>query len=137
MVAEGEQPVCRILDADRYRFEKSKQEREHARKQRALTIETKEIQLRPVTGENDLLTKAKKAKLFLETGDKVKITVRFRGREKTHKEEGHRIINHFIAEVGDYKIFKPLTEGESDLTIILASNVVKTEKRREKTHEVA
>ena len=128
---DGEQPVCRILNLDRFRFEKAKQERIQARKQRELTVETKEIQLRPVTGEADLLVKAKKTKNFLDFGDKVKVSVRFRGREKTHKEEGIKVINKFLSEIGDHKIDKPLIEGDTDLTIILASNITKAEKNKQ------
>ena len=66
VVAEGDQPVCRILDADRFRYERKKTEREQARRQRVMAIDTKEIQLRPVTDQNDLLVKVKRAKSFLE-----------------------------------------------------------------------
>jgi translation initiation factor IF-3 len=121
MVAAGDPPVCRILDADRFRFEQKKNEREMARRQRAMMIDTKEIQLRPVTNENDLLIKAKRARSFLEDGDKVKVIVRFRGRERTHKSYGQQMINRFLAHIGEHKIDRPLTEGMSDMTIILAS----------------
>lgn len=100
------------------------------RKQRAIAVDIKEIQLRPVTGESDIIIKAKQAKKFLETGDKVKVTVKFRGREKNHKEEGRKIIEIFLSGVGDHKVDKQLTEGDSDLTIILASNISKSEKQR-------
>lgn len=121
LVAAGDPPVCRILDADRFRFEQKKSEREAARRQRAMMIDTKEIQLRPVTNENDLLIKAKRARSFLDEGDKVKVIVRFRGRERTHKAYGQQMIARFLSHVGDHKIDKPLAEGMSDMTIILAS----------------
>jgi len=130
VVADGEYPVCRILNVDRFRFERAKAEREQARRQRELTVETKEIQLRPVIGEADLLIKAKRAKNFLDGGDKVKVIVRFKGREKTHKSEGRRVIDHFLSVIGEHKIDKPLAEGDSELIIILASNVTKSDKRR-------
>jgi translation initiation factor IF-3 len=137
VVADSDYPVCRILDADRFRYERARADREQARKQRELTILTKEIQLRPVTGAADLSMKASRARAFLETGDKVKVTVRFRGREKTHKAEGRRIISQFIAEIGEHRIERPLFEGEADLTMILGSNVTKAEKRRLKDRDPA
>lgn len=126
-VAAGEPPVCRILDADRFRYERKKAEREMAKHQREMTIDTKEIQLRPVTDDNDISIKAKRARGFLESGDKVKIIVRFRGRERSHKEQGRTMIEKFLAEVGEHKIDKSLSEGESDLTIILASVISKSD----------
>ena len=127
LIAPGDPPVCRILDADRFRFERKKSEREQARRQRVMTIDTKEIQLRPVTDDNDLLIKAKRAKGFLEEGDKVKVTVRFRGRERIHRSHGRQMIERFLSHIGDHKIDKPMADGESDLTIILASVVTKAE----------
>ena len=127
LVAAGDPPICRILDADRFRFERKKSEREQARHQRLITVDTKEIQLRPVTDENDLLIKAKRARGFLEEGDRVKVVVRFRGRERTHKSYGQQIIARFLSHVGDHKIDRPMAGGESDLTIILASVVSKAD----------
>lgn len=132
LIAGGDPPVCRILDADRFRFERKKSEREQARRQREMTIETKEIQLRPVTDDNDLLIKAKRARGFLEEGDKVKVTVRFRGRERSHRNWGRQMIERFLSHIGDHKIDKPMADGDSDLTIILASVISKADllKRR-------
>jgi len=127
LVAAGDPPVCRILDADRFRFERSKLEREQARRQRVMMIETKEIQLRPVTNENDLLIKARRARGFLDGGDKVKITVRFRGRERSHRNYGQQMIARFLLHLGDHRIDKPLSESHDDMTIILASNISKAD----------
>lgn len=127
MVATGEPPVCRILDADRFRFERKKAEREQARRQREMTVDTKEIQLRPVTDDNDLTIKAKKARAFLEAGDKVKVTVRFRGRERSHRNQGRAVIARFLEQIGEHKIDRPLSDGESDLTVILGSVVSKSD----------
>jgi translation initiation factor IF-3 len=126
-VAVGDAPICRILDADRFRYEKKKTEREQAKRQREMAIDTKEIQLRPVTDQNDLLVKVKRAKSFLEDGDRVKLVVRFRGRERHHREYGRRMIERFLSEVGDHKIDRPVSDGESDLTVILASVVSKAD----------
>lgn len=126
-VAVGDPPICRILDADHYRYEKKKTEREQAKRQREMAIETKEIQLRPVTDQNDLLVKVKRAKSFLEIGDRVKLIVRFRGRERHHREYGRRMIERFLNEVGDHKVDRPMFDGESDLTIVLASVISKAD----------
>jgi translation initiation factor IF-3 len=126
-VAAGDTPVCRLLDADRYRYERKKSEREQARRQRDMAIDTKEIQLRPTIDINDLLIKARRAKTFLEVGNRVKLTVRFRGRERYHREYGRRVIERFLVEVGDHKIDKPLQDGDSDLTIIIASVLSKAD----------
>jgi translation initiation factor IF-3 len=133
MVASGEPPVCRIIDAARYRFERKKAEREQARRQREMAIETKEIQLRPVTDQNDLLVKVKRAKTFLGEGDKVRVTVRFRGRERSHRDYGRRMIERFLIEVGEHKVDRPMWDGDSDTTIILASVLSKADlvKQRE------
>jgi translation initiation factor IF-3 len=120
-------PVCRILDADRFRFEKKKSEKELARRQREMAIDTKEIQLRPVTDDNDLFVKARRAKGFLGEGDKVKVVVRFKGRERSHKDWGRLMIERFLREIGEHKIDRPLSEGESDMTIILSSLISKVD----------
>lgn len=127
MVAGGEPPVCRILDASRFLYEKKKAERGQARRQREMMITTKEIQLRPVTDDNDLLIKAKRARSFLEDGDKVKVVLRFRGRERSHKDWGRQTIHRFLAAVGEHKVDRPLADGADDLTIILASLVSKAD----------
>lgn len=133
LIAGGDPPVCRILDADRFRFERKKSEREQARRQREMTIETKEIQLRPVTDDNDLLIKARRARTFLEEGDKVKVTVRFRGRERSHRNWGRQMIERFLSHIGDHKIDKPMADGDSDLTIILASVISKADLLKRRT----
>ena len=131
-VATGDPPVCRILDASRYLYEKKKAEREQARKQREMSIDTKEIQLRPVTNDNDILIKAKRARGFLLEGDKVKVTVRFRGRERSHRDWGRQMIHRFLTEVGEHKIDKPVADGESDVTVVLASVVSKADIVRQR-----
>jgi translation initiation factor IF-3 len=132
IMQEGDPPLCKILDADKFRFEKKKADRELAKRQRAMTIETKEIQLRPVTDVNDVSTKAKHARRFLEDGNRVRIIVKFKGRERTHKDWGRDMIDRFLIEVGEHKIDKPLSEGDSDLTIILASVVSKSDLMNKK-----
>jgi len=132
-IAVGDPPVCRILDADHFRFERSKLEREQARRQRAMTVETKEIQLRVATNENDLLIKARRARSFLNEGDKVKITVRFRGRERSHRDYGQQMIARFLVHLGEHRIDKAIAESHDDMTIILASHISKADLLKQRT----
>ncbi len=132
IVAEGEVPICKILDVSHYKYEKKKAEREHARKQREMTVETKEIQLRPVTDDNDLNIKAKRTRGFLDEGDKVKIVVRFRGRERQHKDLGQTTLTKFLNLVGEHKVEKQLGQ-EDDMCTIISPILTKAEIRKAKT----
>ena len=94
-------PVCKIMDYGKYKFEQAKREKESKKKQK--TVELKEIRLTPNTEEHDFNFKSKNARKFLESGDKVKITVRFRGRELNHTRLGQEILKKFeeaLSEVG-------------------------------------
>jgi translation initiation factor IF-3 len=84
VAANADPPVCRLMDFDKYRYELSKKQKEAKKKQ--TVIETKEIKFRPKTEEHDLNFKIKKIKKFLEQKNKVKITMRFRGREIVYAE---------------------------------------------------
>ena len=79
-------PVCRIMDYGKFRYEQNKKEREAKKNQKVMNI--KEVKLRPNIEDNDFMTKARNAVKFLENGDKVKVTIMFRGREITHPELG-------------------------------------------------
>lgn len=92
-------PVCKIMDFGKFKYEASKKDKESKKKQKVIIV--KEVRLRPVIEDNDLKTKAKMAYKFLESGDKVKVAVRFRGRELGHKEIGVQVINSFIELVKD------------------------------------
>lgn len=118
---DEKEPLCKILDADRYRFEKTKQDRAIAKRQRELTVDIKEIQLRPVTDQNDLKTKIKKAQEFLDSGDKVRVTVKFKGREKSHLQHGKDILNTFISGLGEHKLEKDLHDAQGNLSILIGS----------------
>lgn len=107
-------PVCKVLDYGKYRFEAQKKARENRRNQNAHIIELKEIQLSPVIGEHDLLTKVKHATKFLKEGNRVKVGVRFRGRQLAHPEVGKEVLDRFIEHVIEFcKIEKePYMEGK-------------------------
>ena len=84
IVPGAKPPVCKLMDYDKYRYEQSKKEREIRKNQKVVSI--KEVQLSATIEENDIQTKAKAAVKFLQSGDKVKVSIRFRGRQITHQE---------------------------------------------------
>jgi len=104
-------PVCRILDYGKYRFQLQKKQKEAKKNQHIVVI--KEVQLTPQIGEHDLLTKARKAKEFLDDGNKLHVRLRFRGRQMTRIEWGEETMNRFIEALGENAtIEKPaLLEG--------------------------
>lgn len=125
-------PVCRIIDLDRHRFERAKEQRENARRQRELQIEVKEIQLRPVTGDADIAVKAKRGRQFLDDGNKVRIVVRYRGRERAHRDEGRKVVEAFLAVIGEHKVDSALRDGDRDAQMILAPMVSKADLAKTK-----
>jgi len=92
-------PVCKIMDYSKFRFEQSKKAKEARKKQR--TIDIKEIRLSPNIDTHDVEVKVRKAIGFLKDGDKVKVTIRFRGRELGRTEIGYTIMNDFLSKVSD------------------------------------
>jgi len=104
-------PVCRLLDFGRYQYERQKREREARKAQK--TIEIKEIRLRPRTGEHDIDTKVRRTLEFLEEGSKVKVAVRFRGREITHPEVARDQLEQFARKIGNAAVIEtqPAIEG--------------------------
>jgi translation initiation factor IF-3 len=113
-------PVVRFLDFGQYKYELTKREKEAKRKQRSVTF--KEIRLTPKIGVGDFDTKVHRAIEFLEDGDRIKVTVRFRGRELTHPEIGRNLISRFVDRVKDHGVAErtPLLEGKS-MHITMAS----------------
>jgi translation initiation factor IF-3 len=112
-------PVCRIMDYGKYRYEQSKREREARKRQRVINI--KEVKLRLGIEEHDFQVKAKNASRFLKDGDKVKVTVMFRGREISHAELGHRLCERLVRQLSDLALVEkePSVEGRN-LIMILA-----------------
>jgi translation initiation factor IF-3 len=104
-------PVCRIQDYGRYLYEKEKSERAARKKQKVITI--KEVKFSVTVDEHDYQTKKNQAIRFLSDGDKVKASLRFRGRQMAHRELGYNIINRLIQDIGDAGIveFMPRMEG--------------------------
>ena len=115
----SEIPVCKIMNYGKYKFEQSKKEKEAKRKQKVQ--ETKELRITPNIEEHDFGFKTKNARKFLEDGNKVKITVRFRGRELNNTKMGEEVLNQFISTLEDISIVekRPKLEGKN-MFIILA-----------------
>ena len=95
----AEPPVCKIMNYGKYKFEQSKKEKEAKKKQKV--AELKEIRITPNIEEHDFGFKAKNARKFLEDGNKVKITVKFRGRELNNSKLGEEMLNKFVEELSD------------------------------------
>lgn len=111
-------PVCKILDYGKYKYEQQKKAAEARKKQK--TVEVKEIQIRPNIGDNDYMVKLKAAKRFLEDGDKVKVVLRFRGREMAHTELGFGLLKKMLVDLGEAaKVeFEPKMEGRQVMMVV-------------------
>ena len=112
-------PVCKLMNYGKYKFEQAKKEKEARKNQK--TFEVKEIRITPNIDDHDYQFKCKNARKFLEDGNKVKITVRFRGREVNYVKSGEDVLNKFIEDLADVSQVekKPLLEGKN-LFIILS-----------------
>lgn len=110
-------PVCRMMDYGKFLYEQAKKERKARKAHRA---EAKEIRLRPKTGEHDVAFKVRDARRFLNDGLKVKVRVRFRGREITYPELGREMLNRIAEELGEVSEIEqaPRMEGRSMLMIL-------------------
>ena len=116
---DAKPPVCKILDYGKFRYEREKKKKEAIKKQKV--VEVKEIKLTPQIGIHDLETKSKNATKFLEAGNKVKVGVRFRGRQMTHIEVGQEVMDKFIALLSDYAMIeKPASMEGRWLYAVLA-----------------
>lgn len=123
-------PVCKLLDYGRFRYEQTKRERESRKTQKLVTV--KEMRFEPKISEHDRQTKSNNIKRFLEAGDKVKLTVRFRGRELVHPEIGQNILVQVIQQLSDTATVEqpPKLEGRS-MTAVLAPRKESVRQRRE------
>ena len=118
LVSSNNPKVCKIMNYGKYKFEQSKKEKEARKKQKS--FEMKEIRVTPNTDTHDFEFKAKNARKFLEDGNKLKITVRFRGREMNYKSQGEELLNKFIEALEDIANTekRPIMEGKN-MCIIL------------------
>ena len=115
-------PVCKIVDYGKFRYEQARKEKEAKKKQK--TIDVKEVRMSPNIDSNDLNTKVNAARKFITKGDRVKVTLRFRGREMAHMQNSKHILDDFAAKLSDIAVIEnePKVEGRS-MTMFL------TEKR--------
>ncbi|WP_438942471.1 translation initiation factor IF-3 [Paraclostridium sordellii] len=111
-------PVCKIMDYGKYKYEQARKEKESKKKQKIVTV--KEVRLRPGIEQNDLNTKANNAIKFLKKGDKVKVELRFRGRELGHKDLGKKVMLEFIELVKEFgePTKAPAFEGNNMVVMI-------------------
>ena len=112
-------PVCKIVDYGKYKYEQTRRDKEARKKQKI--IEIKEIRLSPNIDTNDLNTKSNAARKFLAKGDRVKVTLRFRGREMAHMNSSRHILDDFASNLGDVAVIEkpPKIEGRT-MTMQLA-----------------
>ena len=115
-------PVCKIIDYGKFRYEQARKEKEAKKKQR--TVEVKEVRLSPNIDTNDLNTKMNNARKFISKGNKVKVTLRFRGREMAHMQQSKHILDDFAEKMKDVAVIeKPAKLEGRSLSMVL------TEKR--------
>lgn len=115
-------PVCRIMDYGKYKYEQAKKEKESRKNQKVINI--KEIRLTPRIDEHDIVVKSNKAIKFLKSGNKVKVTVRFKGREMGHTSIGREVLEKFAemtSEVGSIEK-RPKLEGRNMTMFLMSKN---------------
>ena len=114
-------PVCKVMDYNKYRYEKQKKEKEALKKQKANNSEVKEFRLSSVIDVGDFETKLKQVTKYLEKGDKIKLSIRFKGRQMAHTELGREVLDKFAARLEDISIIEQAAklDGRS-MTMLLA-----------------
>ena len=119
MAPQASPPVCRLLDYGRYKFETIKREKDQRRRQNVIKL--KEMKLRPKVADHDFKTKFRGMRQFLEQGEKVKVTIMFRGREMVHQDIGRRLLDRVADAAKDVAVIErqPIMEGRN-LFMILA-----------------
>ncbi|MGN6521329.1 MAG: translation initiation factor IF-3 [Dokdonella sp.] len=115
----GDPPVCRIMDFGKFKFEAQK--KAHAAKKKQKQVEIKELKFRPVTDIGDYQIKLRNLRRFLEEGDKVKITIRFRGREMTHQELGEAMVKKIAAEIAEEAVIEQYPRMEGRLMVMMVA----------------
>ena len=127
-------PVARFLDFGQYKYELTKREKENKRRQRSVTF--KEVRLSPKIGVGDFETKVHRAVEFLTDGDRIKVTVRFRGRELSHPELGRVLLERFAKLVEEHGIIErqPVLEGKSMFIVLASTHKPKVVEPGQKSH---
>ncbi|MGA1862312.1 translation initiation factor IF-3 [Deferribacter thermophilus] len=113
-------PVCKVMDYGKYKFEKNKKEREARKKLRQHQIDVKEMKFRPKIDEHDYQVKLKHVRRFLEDGDKVKVVMRYRGREMAFQEQGLEILNRIVKDLEDLCVVEkhPEMQGRQQVMVL-------------------
>ncbi|CAK9331074.1 translation initiation factor IF-3 [Thermoanaerobacter kivui] len=115
-------PVCKLMDFGKYRYELSKREKEAKKKQKVINV--KEIRMSPTIEDHDFAVKLKSAIKFLKEGNKVKVTIRFRGREATHTGIAEEVLNRFAQQISEYGVVEkaPDMEGRNLMMVLTPKN---------------
>ena len=121
MNPNGNPPVCKIMDYNKYRYLKNKKEKENIKRQKANMVETKEYRLSPRIDVGDFETKLRQVSNYLKKGAKIKLTIRFRVREMAHTEIGSEVLQNFAARLNDIAVItdEPKLDGRT-MTMMLA-----------------
>ena len=119
-------PVCKIMDYNKFKYEKAKKQKEALKKQKASNMELKEYRLSPVIDVGDFDTKVRNASKYLEKGHKVKLSIRFKGRQIAHPELAEEVLNKFASRVESFAIVEQKAKLEGrNMTMLLAPNTSK------------
>lgn len=112
-------PVCKVMDYNKFKYEKRKKEKDNIKKQRANKTELKEFRLSPVIDIGDFETKLRQVTKYLEKGDKIKLSIRFKGRQMAHTELGKEVLEKFAARLEDISIIEQQAKLDGRSMIML------------------
>ncbi|RYD15043.1 MAG: translation initiation factor IF-3 [Lysobacteraceae bacterium] len=115
----GDPPVCRIMDFGKFKFDAQK--KAHAAKKKQKQVEIKELKFRPTTDVGDYAIKLRNLRRFIEEGDKVKITIRFRGREMAHQELGRAMVDKIVADIAEEAVIEQYPRMEGRLMVMMVA----------------
>jgi len=137
VAGQANPPVCRLMDYGRYKFETIKKEKDQRRKQNVIKL--KEMKLRPKVADHDFQTKFKGVRTFLEQGEKVKVTIMFRGREMVHQEIGRRLLDRVAEAAKEIAVVEraPIMEGRNLFMILSPTHKPAKDATKEPTQEPA
>ena len=122
----SEPNVCKIMDYNKFKYEKAKKQKEALKKQKASNMEIKEYRLSPVIDVGDFDTKVRNASKYLEKGHKVKLSIRFKGRQIAHPELAEEVLNKFASRVENFAVVEQKAKLEGrNMTMLLAPNTSK------------
>ena len=119
----SEPPVCKVMDYNKYRYEKQKQQKEALKKQRAAASELKEFRLSPVIDVGDFETKLKQVTKYLEKGDKIKLSIRFKGRQMAHTELGKEVLERFASRLTEISTIEQEAKMDGRSMIMLLAPI--------------